>query len=259
MRLQLVVRRVKGSQALDWYRQGWQLMRNQPRLIALCWLMYLLSFTPALIHPALSVLVNFLSTFLLAGFYQAIVNGLSGRTVQLDDLWQAFKQPASRLVLLRLAAVSVLCALPAQLAAEPLVAAVKDGQQIELTQLMLFVALQCINAMLFAYAVPVMYFLREGRILPVLTASFMACWRNVSALTVYGLVALVLLASGPLTFLLSYVLVLPLLSVCFFLSFRDIFALTPAPEDGDHSGGDQLTGDNTASDKRGSQDGTFEV
>lgn len=244
MRLQLVVRRVKGAQALEWFRQSWQLLRTHPRLIALCWLMYLISFTPALIHPALSVLVSFLSTFLLAGFYQAIVNGLSGRLVQLDDLWQAFRQPAQRLVLLRLAAVSVLCALPAQLAAEPVLAGVKAGQ-VELGQLLLFVSLQCINAMLFAYAVPVMYFLREVRILPVLTASFMACWRNVPALTVYGLIALALLASGPLTFLLSYVLVLPLLSVCFFLSFRDIFALAPAQSD--DSGNTQQ------------QDGTFEV
>lgn len=250
-KLQLMVRRVNTAQALQWYRQSWALLRQQPLLIGLCWLMYLISFAPVLLHPALAVLANFLNVFLLAGFYQLLVNGLAQRPVQPEDLWLAFKHPVLRVVLLRLAAVSVLMAIPVQLAAEPVLLAVQHSLQnatqpaaIALSELMLAVSLHFIHTMLFAYAVPIVYFLHQQRVFPALLSSFNACWRNVSALSLYGLFALLLLATGPVTLLLSFVLVLPLLSVSFFMSFRDIFVLTPeSPLQQDH----------------GSQDDTFEV
>jgi hypothetical protein len=250
-KLQLMVRRVNALGALDWFRQSWVLLRQQPRLIGLCWIMYLISFAPVLIHPALAVLANFLNVFLLAGFYQLIANGLAQRPVQAEDLWLAFKQPVLRAVLLRLAAVSVLLAIPVQLAAEPVLTALQSGIQqgggasgIALSELLLAVSLHFVHTMMFAYAVPVVYFLQQVRIWPALMASFSACWRNVSALGLYGMLAVLLLATGPLTLLLSFVLVLPLLSVSFFMSFRDIFVLTPQTPEQDNSG---------------PQDGTFEV
>lgn len=254
-KLQLMVRRVNAVQALDWFRQSWALLRQQPRLIGLCWVMYLISFAPVLIHPALAVLANFLNVFLLAGFYQLIANGLAQRPLQAEDLWLAFKQPVLRAVLLRLAAVSVLLAIPVQLAAEPVLTALQSGMQsgiqnanaaggVVLTDLLLAVSLHFVHTMLFAYAVPVVYFLHQVRILPALMASFSACWRNVSALGLYGVLAVLLLATGPLTFLLSFVLVLPLLSVSFFMSFRDIFVLTSQTPEQENNG---------------PQDGTFEV
>lgn len=250
-KLQLMVRRVNTMQALDWFRHSWSLLRQQPRLIGLCWLMYLISFAPVLIHPALAVLANFLNVFLLAGFYQLVINGLAQRPVQAEDLWLAFKQPVLRAVLLRLAAVSVLLAIPVQLAAEPVLTALQTSMQngtaasgVALGELLVAVSLHFIHTMLFAYAVPVVYFLHQVRILPALMASFSACWRNVSALGLYGVLAVLLLATGPFTLLLSFVLVLPLLSVSFLMSFRDIFVLTTQ---------------NPEQDNGGPQNGTFEV
>ncbi len=250
-KLQLMVRRVNAGRALDWFRQSWALLRQQPRLIGLCWMMYLISFAPVLIHPALAVLANFLNVFLLAGFYQLIANGLAQRPVEAQDLWLAFKQPVLRAVLLRLAAVSVLLAIPVQLAAEPVLTALQSGLQnadsangVVLGELLLAVSLHFVHTMLFAYAVPIVYFLHQVRIVPALMASFSACWRNVSALGLYGILAVLLLATGPMTLLLSFVLVLPLLSVSFFMSFRDIFVLTTQ---------------NPEQDNGGPQNGTFEV
>ena len=61
----------------------------------------------------------------------------------------------------------------------------KTGQ-LDLANVLLVVMTQMLSAMLFAYAVPIIYFLRENRLFPVIQASVNACWRNVLPLTVFG-------------------------------------------------------------------------
>lgn len=227
MKLQLVIRRATMNAALDWLRQGWQLMRSQLQLIALFWLMLLISLL-GLIHPLLAVLTALLNPFLSAGFYQAIVQAQQQQRISLEMLWQPLLQAGPhRATFIRLAGLNILLTIPNQLL---LANQYPLWQQGEMALLPLFaiVAMACVNAMLFAYAVPIVYFLREQRLWPVLQASFMACWRNVPALTLFGIIAAVLGMTGPLTMLLSWVLILPWLAISFFLSFREFFVLTPA-------------------------------
>ena len=98
-------------------------------------------------------------------------------------------------------------------------------ETIVMLQLILMVALFTLVFMLFAYAVAIAYFLKEQRILVVLQTSFIACWRNVAALLIFGLVSVALVLLTIPTFFIGLVVVAPLLQITFFLSFNDVFAL----------------------------------
>lgn len=87
--------------------------------------------------------------------------------------------------------------------------------------------------MLFAYAVAIAYFLKEQRISLILQASFIACWRNMAALALFGLLSLGLILLTIPTMLLGLVVVVPVLHIAFFLSFNELFALqVNAKQDG---------------------------
>ena len=229
MKLQLVIRRAPAKAGLEWIKQGWLLMRSQILLLLMFWVMLSVSLL-GLLHPLLAVIAALLGPFLLAGFYDGIVRVQQQQPITLAMLWQPLKEGAHRVAFIRLAGVNILFSIPSQLLLQQQIPLWEAGQP-DLLALFALVALAAVNAMLFAYAVPVIYFLREQRLWPVLQASFMACWRNVPALTLFGVLSVVLGLTGPLTMLISWILVLPWLSISFFLSFREFFVLTPARPD----------------------------
>ena len=183
-----------------------------------------------LVHPLLAVVAALLGPFLLAGFYDGIVRAQQQKPLSLDLLWQPLKESSHRAAFIRLAGLNILLSIPSQLLLAQQVQLWQTGEA-DLLALFALVAMASVNAMLFAYAVPVIYFLREQRLWPVLQASFMACWRNVPALTVFGIISVLLALTGPFTMLISWILILPWLAISFFLSFREFFVLTPARPD----------------------------
>lgn len=229
MKLQLVIRRAPAKAGVEWVKQGWLLLRSQLLLLPMFWLMLSVSLV-ALLHPLLAIVSALLGPFLLAGFYDSIIRAQQQKPLTLAILWQPLQEPAHRAAFIRLAGLNILLSIPSQLLLQQQLPLWQTGQA-DLVALFALVAMAAINAMLFAYAVPVIYFLREQRLWPVLQASFMACWRNVPALTVFGILSVLLGMTGPFTMLISWILVLPWLSISFFLSFREFFVLTPARPD----------------------------
>lgn len=226
MKLQLVIRRAPAKAALEWLKQGWSLMRSQMMLLVMFWLMMSVSLL-SLLHPFMAVISTLLSPFLMAGFYDAIVRVQQQKPLTLAMLWQPLQDSSHRAVFIRLAGLNILFAIPSQLLVQQQMPLWESGQA-NLLVLFALVALAAINAMFFAYAVPVIYFLREQRLWPVLQASYMACWRNMPSLTVYGIVSVLLVLTGPFTLMLTLIVILPWLAISFFLSFREFFVLTPA-------------------------------
>ncbi len=229
MKLQLVIRRAPAKAALDWLKQGWFLLRGQMLLLLMFWLMLAVSLL-GILHPLLAVVAALLGPFLLAGFYDGIVRAQQQKPLTLAVLWQPLQESVHRAAFIRLAGLNILLSIPSQLLLAQQIPLWQNGEA-DLFALFGLVAMASVNAMLFAYAVPVIYFLREQRLWPVLQASFMACWRNVPALTVFGILSVLLGLTGPFTMLISWILVLPWLAISFFLSFREFFVLTPARQD----------------------------
>ena len=79
--------------------------------------------------------------------------------------------------------------------------------------------------MIFAYAVAIAYFLKERRLLAIMQASFVACWRNIIPLMVFLLLSLVLIMLTMPTYFIGLLVVVPVLNIAFFLSFNEFFAL----------------------------------
>ncbi|KKO47443.1 hypothetical protein WG68_01230 [Arsukibacterium ikkense] len=230
--LKLIIRRVSATASLQWLKAAWQLFKQTPAVFVA---MFLLTAAIGLLlaqHQLSAIVGVFLSPFLTAGFYKAVVGAQQQQKIGIDWLFQPLAEPACRRVLIMIAALNYLLTTPLmsfhQHLYQTMSVAIEARAGIDaivLLQLVLMVALFALVFMLFAYAVAIAYFLKEQRIVLVLQASFIACWRNVGALLIFGLLSIALVLLTLPTFFLGLIVVAPLLNIAFFLSFNDLFAL----------------------------------
>lgn len=238
--LKLIIRRVKTTASLQWLTGAWHLFRRLPLLfIAMFCLTAIISFLLQQ-HQLTTLIWVFLGPFLTAGFYKTIVGAQQQQKVGIDWLFQPLTEPSCRLILMTIGALKFVMFTPLIALFEQLqttmsaaVEAQTGVETIVLLQLLAMVALFTLVLMLFAYAVAIAYFLKERRILVVLQTSFIACWRNIGALLLYGLISMALVFLTLPTLGIGLIVVAPLLQIAFFLSFNDVFALqVNAADDG---------------------------
>ncbi|SNY53358.1 hypothetical protein SAMN06297280_2381 [Arsukibacterium tuosuense] len=236
--LKLIIRRVRPTASLQWLTAAWQLFKQAPLVFIAMFLLtagisFLLQF-----NQLTAIAWIFLNPFLTAGFYKAVVGAQQQQKIAVDWLFQPLAEPSCRLILLAIGAIKFLLLAPLLSFHQHLfqtmsvaVAAESGIDTAVILQLIVMVALFTLVFMLFAYAVAIAYFLKEQRFLVVLQTSFIASWRNVTALMLFGLLSTVLVLLTLPTFFIGLVVVLPLLNIAFFLSFNDVFALQVKPSD----------------------------
>lgn len=221
-----VIRQRPAMAALDWMKQGWRLFVQAPwlwvQLVAFTLLVNLL----ASMHPLLTVAAFFLNPFLTAGLYKSMVGVQQGERVSFSWLFKPLQEPAYRQVFLQLAALNLLLAIPLSLFGQHIMVQLSE-QNHDVIQLLAFVATYGLVWMMFTYAVAIVYFSPEKRLIPAIQASLIACWRNIVPLLFFAGLALVLAVLTIPTMLLGMVVVLPLVSIAFFMSFQDIFPIDP--------------------------------
>jgi len=228
LQLQLVIRRVSLQTGVQWIKDAWQVFKRAPSvLIGMTAFMTMVGLV-AQMHPLLLIALLLANPFLSAGFYRTIVQLQKAQPVQFADLFAVFKQAQYRRIFVRLASANVIASIPLSLLSGHLVTQFEQGH-VELWLMLSLVAAAFLVFMLFAYAVAISYFLNEQRLQVILNASLTACWRNVGALTVYGLLSVALACLGLMSFMLGFIVIIPLLQVAFFLSFSSIFALQVGP------------------------------
>ena len=132
---------------------------------------------------------------------------------------------------MRIAALNMLASIPLSSLAVMLLEQHQAEQPISAGPVLLFVAGYILAWMIFAYAVAIAYFLRERSLVAIMQASFIACWRNITPLVVFGLLSLLLIMLTMPTMFIGLLLVVPLLNIAFFLSFNEFFALQVKPTD----------------------------
>ncbi|SEA76554.1 hypothetical protein [Alkalimonas amylolytica] len=221
-----LIRRRPVLSALFWVKQAWQLFQKAPWL----WIQ-LLSFVLLLnllgsMNPVLFMVTLFLNPFITAGLYSVIMAVQRGETASFGRLFQPLNESQFRPLFLQLAALNLLLAIPLSLLGEHLTQQLA-AEQLDFSLVMLFVFCTAMVWMMFSYAVAILYFLPEKRLLPALMGSLVACWRNLLPLLLFGVIALALCLATVPTMLLGMILVLPLLSIAFFISFQDIFDVDP--------------------------------
>ena len=96
----------------------------------------------------------------------------------------------------------------------------------------------------FAYAVPLVYFSKETRILTALKKSLMVFYHNILPLGVFGLICALFMALSMFLSFLPLLILMPICYISFFVSYQAIFmpivppaeAEPVAPQHNDQSG-----------------------
>lgn len=243
MKLQLIVKKAPVTSAAEWLKHAWLLYKLHPGLFAgVCAFIAVVSL--AVVIPVIGAVVFFILPFLQAGFFSMIVSAQQKKPLQFDMLFKPFQIPELRAPMLQMAAAQLVCSLPSMYLVEKLKVDLQTSQ-VDLASMLVVVMLYMITAMLFTYAVPIIYFLREKRLLPVVQASVNACWRNVLPLTVFAIFAFTIVFSAvivasllgafmpplaPAILLVVLFATMPIFSIAFFLSFSEFFALVISKE-----------------------------
>lgn len=224
VQVKLIIRRVPMQAALSWLSKAWELFRQAPStMIAMVAFMTVLGLV-AQFHPVLGVLLVLVNPFLTAGFYKSIVLLQQQKEVNFQLMFSVFSEARYRRTFIRLAGANLLANIPLILLMDQLMEQTQ-AKAVEPLTALFFVAALSLVFMLFAYAVAIAYFLNEQRLQAILTASLTACWRNVGALTLFGMMAVALGLLGIVTFGFAFIVIVPVLQIAFFLSFSAFFAL----------------------------------
>lgn len=224
-RVKLIVRRAPALAALGWLKQSWAIFLQAPAVWLLMFGTLVCIALFSQIHPFTAVIGIMLNPFLTAGVYKSVVAVQQQQRIQYADLFSPLKEPGCRAVFIRIAALNMLASIPLSSLAAHILQQQQQQQVVELPLVLMFVAGFILCWMIFAYAVAIAYFLKERRVLAVMQASFIACWRNITALVVFALLSLVLIMLTMPTLFIGLILVLPVLNIAFFLSFNEFFAL----------------------------------
>ncbi|MDP5136863.1 hypothetical protein ORJ04_12985 [Rheinheimera baltica] len=232
-RVKLIVKRAPTLAAISWLKQSWVIFMQAP----MTWLLMFITIGAiALVgqlHPLAAVISILLNPFLTAGVYKSVVMLQQKQPITFTDLFKPLSESDCRAVFLRIAALNVLASIPLSSLAMTLMQQHEAQQSVDALMLMLFVVSFLVSWMVFAYAVAIAYFLKEYRILAIIKASFIACWRNIVPLVVFGLLSLLLIMLTMPTLFIGLLLVVPVLNIAFFLSFNEFFALqVKATDDG---------------------------
>lgn len=229
-KIKLVIRRAPALASLNWLKQSWDIFRQQPAI----WIQIFVTLGAiavlSQIHPFTAIIGILLNPFLTAGVYKSVVAVQQKQTIRYTDLFSPLREPACRAVFIRIAALNMLASVPLSSLAQLLLEQ-HQQQAVDMSLVLLFVVGFVLVWMVFAYAVAIVYFLQERRLLAIMQASFIACWRNITPLVVFGLLSILLIMLTMPTFFIGLILVVPLLNIAFFLSFNEFFALQVKPTD----------------------------
>lgn len=229
-RVKLIVRRASALASLGWLKQGWSIFLQAPLIWILMFSTLGVIALLSQVHPFTAVIGILLNPFLTAGVYKSVVALQHKQKIHYSDLFTPLREPNCRAVFIRIAALNMLASIPLSSLAVELMQQ-QQTQSLEAPLVLLFVIGFALTWMIFAYAVAIAYFLQERRLLAVMQASFVACWRNITALVVFALLSLLLIMLTMPTLFIGLLLVVPVLNIAFFLSFNEFFALQVKPTD----------------------------
>lgn len=235
-------RAVATGRGSDWISEGWDLFKLSPGMwigLVLIWVLVMgaLSAVPFIG----SLASNLLSPVFTAGVCLGCLRMERGTGLQLEDLFSAFKTDRlGPLVLVGVfglvAAVGIVLLVlavgfgaAAGLAIDTLddIETLGIGSVIAGVLLLLLLMLPVIMALWFAAPLVAL-----GGVAPAesLKLSLAACWNNIWALTVWSLLAMLIMIVAAIPFLLGWLVAGPVLMTSYYRMYRDIFADVALPE-----------------------------
>jgi uncharacterized membrane protein len=239
------------SAGLQWLKQGWNIFKTQPMTFMFMYIFMIVVALIPLVLPPLQLVAAFTAPFLTIGFYLAVISKQQGKTISLADILKPFSIKGRRLNLFRLGlyqmgAVILLTLLADSLFSETFTLMQQATENHNHEQLLaevmntlsignigLFLLAHAVNLMAFAFALPLVFFKGENRILKALGQSLKVFQTNMAPLTVFSLViGVLMLAAMPLSFV-PLLVIMPVAYIGFFCSYQAIF---PADDISDNNG-----------------------
>ena len=237
----------KADAGLKWFKAGWHIFKTQPFTFVVMHLLIGMVGLLSLFLPLLQVVAALATPFLTAGFYQAVLSKQQGGKIMLADILKPFSAKGNRLGLLRLAlyqmGAGILMALLAnglfadavaimsQEGLDPNIALEQTLNSISGASVVLFLVAMAVYLMAFAYAVPLIYFSKEKRILTALKNSLLVFYHNLFALSVFGIICVLFMALSMFLSFLPLLILMPICYISFFVSYQAIFMPVVPPSD----------------------------
>jgi hypothetical protein len=235
--IKLIIRRVPALAAVNWLKMAWDIFKQYPLLfIQMLLLTYVVTYLATL--SSVTVIIGVLvSAFFTAGFYHAIAGVQQQQKIDLSWLFHAFKDASCRrsLILISISefVVTTLVVMIFQSQTAEAVIRLQETRELDSSlslQVMALLLTVFFIKLWICYAIAIAFFLKEQRLLLILGAALLACWRNISALLIFMLLSVALIILSIPTMLLALVVVIPLLMISWFLSFNEVFALKLNPQ-----------------------------
>ncbi|MBD1584024.1 BPSS1780 family membrane protein [Pseudoalteromonas sp. S16_S37] len=231
----------KAAMGVQWLKAGWEIFKTQPMTFIVMHLFMIAVALLPLAMPPLQLLAAFSAPFLTAGFYLAVLSKQQGKTISLASILAAFSAKGRRLHLFRLGlyqlgvvilltwgagilfeeALTIMENASPQQSPEQLISAILAS--ISMTDVLLFVVAHSLNMMAFAYALPLVFFRGEKRIVTALVHSLQVFFVNMAPLGVYSLLIGILIAASIPLSMVPLLVIMPIAYISFFVSFQAIF------------------------------------
>jgi uncharacterized membrane protein len=228
---------VDAGRGLGWWVDAWALFMRNPGMWVVfgvvCFVLFVvLSFIPFLG----SLVVALLSPVLMAGWLIAARKLEAGGTLEVGDLFSAFKSHLNPLMVLGalLLGVTIVIGLMAGMLGVGAVAGLgiggargsAAGMMAGLGAGMLAVLLMLVVGFLVGMAIwfaPALVVFRNMAPIDAAKASFAASLKNVMAFLVFGAIYIVAAIVASIPFGLGWLVLVPLLALCAYLSYKEVF------------------------------------
>lgn len=227
----LKVRNVDPLQAIQWFKQGWQVFMSNPATWALMGLLFGVMVLVSSMLPFLGgVVLNLLVPLLTAGMLQAVKNTQAGTSIEITDVFAMFKDEPKRNQLLIVGALMLGGGLVAAVLSTLFIG---DAIQVDeltglpsfnlgLSALLFMFVVVIFLGMLFTFA-PALVIFNGMSAIDAVKGSLQGTLANVLPFVVLVLfyAALAFVASIP--FMLGFVVLIPVMMGAVYAAYKDIF------------------------------------
>ncbi|WP_105200787.1 MULTISPECIES: BPSS1780 family membrane protein [unclassified Pseudoalteromonas] len=273
--MSIEIRVHKASSGARWYKAGLDIFQRQPFIFMFMYMFIAAVGMLGFVLPLLKIPAALATPFLLAGFYQAALRRQKGHKVAFADILNVFSQQGRRMLLFRvglyqmgaallLGMVSSLLfadavAVLSQPDIDPQVALQELAQSFSFPAVALILVLFSVYLCAFAFAVPLVYFGGHTSMWAVMKASLLAFYRNMAAMTVYGLIGAGLMLVCAILSLIPLLVVMPICYISLFIAFQAIFMPQLQQHEGDKGAVDRAQNEPAKPQESHSSDGRFDA
>ncbi len=226
----LKVRSVDPLQAIQWFKQGWQVFMSNPATWALMGLLFGIIVLARLLPFIGSLLINLVMPLLVGGMLLAVKQAHTGKTVKINDALNVLKNEPIRNQLLTVGVLMIGASFVATLLGKLLVGDMImmdditgfSTLNINSSKLIFLLMISLGTGMLFAYAPALVVF--EGMTaVAAVKASFQGAWANALPFVIFALIYLGLTFVAAIPLMLGFIVLIPVMMGAVYASYKDIF------------------------------------